>query len=524
MAQGHFKKSLNLLDLTLLGVGSMIGSGWLYAALNSAGYAGPLSWISWILAAIVIILIGLVYAELAAALPRAGGFIRYPDYSHGSVVGFMIGFAAFLAYTSVTGVEVEAVRQYALYWWPALGHADGSPTALGFAVQIGLLVLFFLLNYWSVNIFGKFNTVLTLFKFIVPVLTIIILFSVFDRRNLSVPATAPGGIHGVFGAISGAGVVFSLLGFRQAVDFASEARRPQRDVPLAIIYSVLLSLAVYLLLQFAFLGSVPFDVLTRHGWSGLKADHVLNSPYADLARILGLAWLLNLILVDAVISPAGTGNIFLSGAARVLFAWARNGHLFSIFQKVDPRTGVPRAALWLALILSIAWTLPSQFQVWSGLISAVTSAFVLTYMVGPISAGSFRCSAPDLPRPFYLKGLALIGPLAFIAATFIAFWSGWDVNKLLITLILLAFLIYLALVRKSGHFAEDLRAAWWLIVYYLALGGLSYLGTYGGTGAIPAPLDSVLLVVMALTTYYWGVRSGLSTPRITDEEDEARAF
>lgn len=524
MAQGHFKKSLNLLDLTLLGVGSMIGSGWLYAALNSAAYAGPLSWISWILAAVVIILIGLVYSELGAAIPRAGGFIRYPDYSHGSVVGFMIGFAAFLAYTSVTGVEVEAVRQYALYWWPALGHADGSPTVLGFAVQIALLVLFFLLNYWSVNVFGKFNTLLTLFKFVVPLLAIITLFTFFDPHNLSVPATAPGGVHGVFSAISGAGIVFSLLGFRQAVDFASEAKRPQRDVPLAIIYSVILSLAIYLLLQFAFLGSVPFHVLSTHGWSGLKGDHILTSPYADLAKMLGLAWLLNLILVDAVISPAGTGNIFLSGAARVLFAWARNGHLFNIFQKVDPRTGVPRAALWLALILSIAWTLPSQFQVWSGLISAVTSAFVLTYMVGSVSAAAFRRTAPDLPRPFRLKGLAVIGPLAFIAATFIAYWSGWSVNKLLVSLILLAWVGYLLFVRKSGRFGEDLRAGWWLVIYYVCLGLLSWLGTYGGRGLIPAPWDSILLVLMALVTYYWGVNSALETPRITEEHSEGQRF
>ncbi len=520
MAQGSFRKSLSLLDLTLLGVGSMIGSGWLYAARDSAAIAGPHAWMSWLLGSVVIILIGLVYAELSAALPRAGGFVRYPDYSHGSLVGFMIGFAALLAYTSVTAVEVEAVRQYAHYWWPELGHADGSPTLLGFAVQIALLVLFFLINYWSVNVFGKFNSLLTLFKFVVPLLVVVCLLTFFDTRNLSV-AASPGGAHGVFQAVAGAGVVFSLLGFRQAVDFASEAKHPQRDVPLAIIYSVLISLVVYLLLQFAFVGAVPHQMLADHGWGGLATGDLLKSPYADLAKILGLAWLLNIVLLDAAISPAGTGNIFLSGAARVLFAWARNGHLFNIFQRLDPRTGVPRGALWLSLALSIAWTLPDQFQMWSGLVKAVTSAFVLTYMVGPVSAGTFRFSAADLPRPFRLRGLSVIGPLAFIAATFIAYWCGWQVNQLLLVLILAAGVVYLLVARGKGTLAEDLRAGWWLIAYYIALGVLSWLGTYGGLGVIPAPLDSILVIAMALVAYHWGVRSGLPRARITDEETEA---
>ncbi len=520
MSQGKFKRKLSLLDLTLLGVGSIIGSGWLYAAMAGAAYAGPLAWISWVLGAVAIIFIGLVYAELGSALPRAGGFVRYPDYSHGSIVGFMIGFASLLAYSSVVAVEVEAVRGYAQTWWTSLGTSSGTPTALGFILQIALLVVFFLLNYWSVNIFGKVNTVITIFKFIVPTIIIVVLLSFFHPGNFSVMTADPGGLHGTFKAVASAGIVFAFLGFRQAIDFAGEAKNPQRDVPLAIILSVVIGLIVYLLLQISFIGAIPPEQLAKGGWAALK----FNSPFADIALLLGMSWLTNLVLFDAVISPAGTGNIFLSGTARVLFAWAKNGYFFKVFQKVDPKTGLPRAALWLTLILAILWTLPSQFQVWGGLISAVTSAFVLTYMAGPISVGAFRKTAPDLKRPFKLKGMSIVSPLAFISASLVAYWSGWSVNILLVGLTVVSLILYFGIFvntdrRFKDNMREDFRSAIWIFIYYIVLIFFSYFGTYGGKGIIKGPWDTILLAICALVVYYIGVNTGLKKPRITDDEE-----
>ncbi|WP_369789102.1 APC family permease [Rouxiella sp. WC2420] len=518
MTQGTLKKKLGLVDLTLLGVGSMIGSGWLYAALTSSGYAGGLTGWAWLLGAVMVLLIGLVFAELAAAIPRAGGFVRYPQYTHGNVVGFVIGVSSLLAYTSTAGVEVEAVRQYAMYWWPALGNTDSSPTTLGFIMQILLLVGFFLLNYWSVKFFGRINTIITTFKFIVPVMVIITLFGYYHGANLEVPGTNPGGAHGVFSSLTGAGIVFAYLGFRQAVDFASEAKNPQRNIPIAIVLAIAISFVVYILLQFAFMGAVPTDLLSTHGWVGLKS--VFQSPYADLARSLGITWLINLILIDAVISPAGTGNIYLAGASRVLFAWAKNGHLFNIFAKVDPKSGVPRGALWLSLVLAIAWTLPSEFQVWGGLIGAVTSATVFTYLPGPVNAGVLRARLPGLKRPFKLPVFGLISPLAFIASSLLIYWSGWSVNILLIPILLIAWVAYVVFGKKDENFGRDVKSSIWLLVYYLIVLVLSYLGTYGGINAISSPMDMVLLIIVTLVCYYWGVASGHETLVIPHDEDE----
>ncbi|MFM2484621.1 APC family permease [Celerinatantimonas yamalensis] len=518
MAGGVLKQKLGLLDLTLLGIGSMIGSGWLYAALNSAGFAGPLSGYAWALGAVIILLIGLVFAELSASIPRAGGFVRYPNFTHGNLVGFVIGVSALLSYTSTAGVEVEAVRQYALFWWPALGHSDGSPTDLGFIMQIVLLVFFFLLNYWSVNFFGRINTLVTGIKFIVPIIAIITFFGFYKGANMSIPSTHPGGVHGIFSSLTGAGIVFAYLGFRQAVDFASEAKNPQRNVPLAIIFALIASFAIYILLQFAFMGAVPTTLLKTHGWHGLEG--VFQSPYADLARSLGLTWLINLILIDAVISPAGTGNIYLAGASRALFAWAKNGHLFKIFGQVDEKSGVPRGALWLSLILAIAWTLPSEFQVWGGLIAAVTSATVFTYMPGPVSAAVFRLRRPDLKRPFKLPAFVLISPLAFIASTLLIYWSGWSVNQLLVPIFVAAWVGYALFGLKEQGLADEIKRSAWLLAYYVGLYVISYLGTYGGIKALGSTTAMVAIVLLALITYFWGIVSAYERPEIPVEADE----
>lgn len=526
--QGKFKKKLSLLDLTFLGCGSIIGSGWLYGAMNGAILAGPNAWISWVIGAVIFIFIGLVYAELGSALPRTGGFLRYPDYSHGSMVGYLMGFASMLAYTSVIAVEVEAVRQYATLWWPGLQNAAGNgPSIIGFIIQAALILIFFLINYWSVNIFGKANTFLTFFKFIVPILIIIILFFNMDPGNFSVHGAEPGGIHGIFKAVVAAGIAFAFLGFRQAIDFAGEARNPQKDVPRAIIYSIALCLGLYLLLQFAFIGAVPADMLTN-GWASVNFD----SPWAQLAKTMGIVWLANLVLIDSAISPAATGNIFLSGTARVMFAWAKNGYFYSIFRKVDPKTGLPRGALWLALIMGIAWTLPSQFQVWSGLITAVTSAFVLTYMIGPISAASFRKTLPDLKRPFRLKGMGVIAPLAFIGASLLVFWSGWSVLELLVILTVASLVLYFAFADNDEflrkHLKEDFMATIWLFVYYIFMLIISYIGSFGPADAdgakihqlISGPWDSVIVALGSLVFFYWGVASALKESRVSDDEEE----
>lgn len=125
----------------------IIGSGWMFAAGLVASIAGPAGWISWVIGGIALLLLGLVYSELGAAVPRAGGLVRYLLYSYDPLVGFLVSFITVIAFSSIVAIEVLAVRQYATSGWPALSQPGGElPTVLGWFVQLALLVVFFLLN------------------------------------------------------------------------------------------------------------------------------------------------------------------------------------------------------------------------------------------------------------------------------------------------------------------------------------------------------------------------------------------
>lgn len=523
--KGHLKRSLNLLDLTFLGLGAIIGSGWLFGALNGAMQAGPSAWIAWIIGAVAVLLIGLVYAELGGALPRAGGIIRYPDYSHGPLVGYLMGFAALIAYSSVAGIEAEAMRGYAQSWWPALGNSTGGITFLGWFIQLVLLAIFFFLNYWSVNIFGKINSIVTAFKFIVPVIVLIILLTHMHVSNFSSHGFAPHGFTGIESAVSTAGIVFAFLGFRQAVDFAGEAKNPQRNVPLAIILAITIGALLYILLQIAFVGAIPGSDLANGWGKGLKVT--FEAPYADLATALGMAWLATLTKIDAVISPSGTGNIYLSSTTRVIYAWARTKTFFPLFKKINAKSGVPRVALVLTFLLSVFWTLP--FPTWGALVGVISSATVMTYIIGPISASSLRRTAPELKRPFRLGGLGVIAPIAFIVASLIIYWSGWKIDSWLIGLQLLAWVVYLIIQGKMPQdkysIGQQVKASIWLVVYYAAMLLVSLLGSssFGGKNVLATPVDQIVVIIVALVCYYWGRGSAVQSPQYYPEEDEVDA-
>src|SRR6185312_1052679 len=308
---GKFHRQLSLTDLTFIGLGAIFGSGWLFAASHVSAIAGPAGILSWLIGGAAVLLLGLVYCELGAALPRAGGVVRYPEYSHGRLLGSLMGLIA---------IETVACRQYAAAWFPALNRdASGAPTLLGWLVQLALLTLFFALNYFSVKTFARANNLVSIFKFLVPLLVIVVLLSHFQPQNMSLHGFAPYGFSGVEGAVSAGGVIFAYLGLTPIISVASEVRDPQRTIPIALILSVLLSTANYLLLQVAFLGSIPTHMLAQ-GWGGIGA--MFSLPYHDIAITLGIGWLAALVVCDAAISPSGTGNIYMNATPRVVYGWA----------------------------------------------------------------------------------------------------------------------------------------------------------------------------------------------------------
>ncbi|MDA8346039.1 MAG: APC family permease [Thermaerobacter sp.] len=515
-AGGRLRHELSYLDLTMASLGGIIGSGWLYGAWKGGFLAGPASTLSWVIGGIAVLLIGLVYAELGGALPEAGGIVRYPQYSHGTFVSYMMGWGALIAYASVPPIEAEAAVQFMSHYIPAL-YSASSLTALGIWVSVLFMILFFLINYFGVGIFGKTNTVWTLIKLGVPLLAIVVLFfsGHFNSANFSsYGGFTPSGSSAVLAAVPLGGIIFAYLGFRQALDLAGEAKNPQRDVPRAVLTAIIIGVVLYVLLQTVWVGTMPASKLV-HGWAGTQA--LFTAPFTDLAAVLGFGWLAALLLADAVWSPSGTGNVYLASTSRVMYAMSKNRYFPRIFLWVHPKSGVPVWALFGTFVIGLVFLLP--FPSWSALVGIVSSATVFTYIIGPVSIAVLRRTMPDMKRPFYLKGMSVIGPAAFVIASLIIYWSGWATDSLVLLVILFGVVLY---AYGTSTFADDttiyagryLKAGVWLVVYLVVMLALTYIGS-SNFGAphqlIPYPLDLVVVVIISLIFYYWAVASGIPT-------------
>jgi amino acid transporter len=528
--ESAIRRDVGAVALMFTGLGSIIGSGWLFGAWRAAQLAGPGAIYAWIIGAVVILFVALTYAEQGAMFPESGGSVRYGHYSHGSLVGFVAGWAAWIAIVSVIPVEAEASVQYMSSWPWEWAHAlyvhaangQGELTFGGLSIAAVLVVAYFLVNFWSVKVFADTNSAITFFKLIVPAATAIALMSTgFHWENFHV------GVHGgehvgnvaaILTAVATSGIVFSYNGFQSPVNLAGEAHNPGRSVPFAIFGSIALSTVVYLLLQIAFLGAVAPDHL-HEGWAALE----YSSPFAQLALALNLNWLAILLYTDAFISPSGTGSTYTATTARMIYAMEVSGTIPKVFGHVDPRCGIPRPAMWFNLAVSFIFLF--FFRGWGKLAAVISVATIITYLVVPISVMVLRRTAPDLHRPLRVWGLPVLAPLAFVLATLMLFWARWPHTGQIMLLLILPMPVYLYYQARAdwADFARQLRGAWWLFAYLVAITALSWAGSkeFEGHDYIGYGWDQACVAATALIFYTWGVRSGWRTPSIAALEAAA---
>ncbi len=492
----RLKRDIGIVGLLFAAVGSIIGSGWLFGALNAAKIAGPASVIAWGLGGIMIILIGLCYAELGTMFPVSGGVVRFPHYAFGSFASYTLGWITWLAVASTTSIEVEAALQYATNYVPWLQHLqNGVPvlTVAGFFVAAGLLGLFSLINVIGIRWFARLNNALVWWKLIIITIVIVAFLvtafhgSNFHSGNLDTAhggGFMPFGWSGVFSSIATAGIVFSYLGFRQGVELAGESHNPQRNVPIAIIGSVLITAVIYVALQVAFIGGLPTDALVN-GWAhigqsfkgGLGNIAATYGPLAAVATAMGLTWLAVLLYIDAFISPADTGLIYTTVTTRIAYAMGRNGNAPKSLAKVSDR-GVPWVSLIVTFVAGIIFFLP--FPGWQQLVGFVTSATVLSFGSGPLALLAMRRQLPRQDRPFRLPMVHVIAFLAFISANLIVYWSGWNIVWKLMIAVLIGYVILVVHELRYGKHTPrlELRSGLWVVLWLAGLSVISWLGSY----------------------------------------------
>lgn len=259
------KREVGFVGLLWASEGSIIGSGWLFGALSAATIAGPSAIIAWVIASLIIIVIALVHAELGGLFPVSGGTSRFPHYSFGSFAGATFGWFSYMQAAAVAPIEAVACVQYlssynAFNSWYQNGVLHGP----GIVAAIVLMALFTVVNLFGIAWLARVNNGITWWKVALPVLTIFVFLFEFHGSNFS-----HGGffVHGsavksIMIAIPAGGIIFALLGFEQAVQLGGESANPKKDLPRAVIYSILLGAAIYIGVQIVFIGAMDPKLLT----------------------------------------------------------------------------------------------------------------------------------------------------------------------------------------------------------------------------------------------------------------------
>src|ERR1700744_5928851 len=193
------KREIGLIGATWASETSIIGSGWLFGALFAAQAVGGAAILDWIIAGVVVVILALVYCELGAMYPVAGGTGRFPHFAFGGAAGYGFGFFAYLQAVTIAPIECFAFMQYASHFWPSIYDAKTSNVT-----GVGLVLLF-----------------------------------KFHGGNFTAGGSfMPGGPKALFAALPAAGIVFAYSGFEQADQLAGEVKDPQRNLPRAIILAV----------------------------------------------------------------------------------------------------------------------------------------------------------------------------------------------------------------------------------------------------------------------------------------------
>ncbi len=355
--------------------------------------AGPAVVLSFVLAAVTALFSALSYAELAGTIPVAGSSYSYAYATLGELVAWVCGWCLLLEYAvSVSAVSVGWGSYLNAFFDAAFGFtvpaALSSPPGEGGivnvpAVAVVVLAAFLLLRGASES--ATANTVMVFLKIGVLLFFCAVAFTAFRSRNLA--PFAPMGWAGLSAA--GSRVFFSYIGFDAASTAGEEARNPRRDLPMAIVVSLVVVTAVYVLVALAAVGAMH--------WT----EFDISGSEASLARVLdeatGRTWPSVVLSMGAVIAISSVVLTVMYGQTRILFAMSRDGLIPRVFQKVGPRRRVPVAnTVIVALFISVlAAVIPL-----GRLVDATSIGTLFAFALVGVGVIVLRRTRPDLPRGF----------------------------------------------------------------------------------------------------------------------------
>ncbi len=408
-------KTLGAFSITAMGIGAIIGAGiFVLTGTAAAQYAGPAIMLSFVLGGIVCSFVGLCYSELAAMLPVSGSTYTYTYATLGEIFAWIIGWDLILEYAmgaatvavGWSGYIVSILRNLGITVPPTLAAASGTLVHLAdgstASAIVNLPAALIVLALTALLVFGtketaRLNNVMVVIKLVVVVA--FIGFGAFYVKTANwhpfIPdSTGAFGHYGMSGILRGSAVVFfAFIGFDAVSTAAQEARDPQRDMPIGILGSLVVSTVLYILVAAVLTGLVPYA----------KLD--VADPVAKGVDVIGIAWLSILIKLGALAGLTTVILVSLYGQSRIFFTMSQDGLMPKLFASVHPtlRTPFLSQSLIGLVVAAVAAVVPIEVL---GELVSIGTLFAFTLVCGAVIY--LRRSDAGAFRPFRVPGVPVV--------------------------------------------------------------------------------------------------------------------
>ncbi|HZZ29777.1 MAG TPA: APC family permease [Pirellulales bacterium] len=430
--QPHFQRTLGLWPAVAVNMTQMCGIGpFITIPLVVAAMGGAQAILAWVLGAVIVLADGLVWAELGAAMPGAGGTYLYLreafQYRTGRLMPFLFIWTAILAIPLIMSTGVIGLLKYIAYYGPVLVHSNAianadvdsswsliALTPTGIVAAFGIVLIVVIALYRKNSSVEKLAIALWIVMFVSIAGVMAASFSHFDvRQAFHFPPGAFRMDRAFFLGLGAALVlsVYDYLGYNTTAYMGSELRDPGRVIPRSITYSILGMMVIYLVMNIGILGALPVDQIKN---SDFFASIVIEQNWGKLAAKI----LTGLIVVTALASIF-TG---LLGGSRVPFNAARDKLFLPVFGRLHPRLNIPHVAI---LVMGLITALGSLFKL-DAVINMLTAVTVLVQGIAQIAALSvLRYRQPELKRPYRMFCYPLPSIIALVGWIYIYVAAGW---------------------------------------------------------------------------------------------------
>lgn len=465
-------RDLGLFTITMIGIGGMIGAGIFVLTGIAAGVAGPALVLVFLLNGIVTSFTALAYAELGSAFPEAGGGYLWVKEGLGGANGYLAGWMSWFAHAAAGSLYSLGFGRFAAELWVEYAHLPTfglTVNHLTMAFMTMIIILFTYINYRGASETGTVGNIVTMTKIII--LGFFVLFGMIAMFRSGVwveKFTTDFMPHGWMGIFSAMGLTFiAFEGYEIIAQSGEEAIDPKRNVPRAIILSIVIAVGIYLLVSITALGATtPPPGMTVWDYLGQQKEIAI----VDVAQQTfpgGIGGIV--LLLSGLVSTMSALNATTYSSSRVSFAMARDHNLPPFMSIIDPKTHTPRWAVLIsgALILLMAWALPIE-----GVASAADIMFLVLFLQVNFTVMALRKKMPDLERGFKIPWMPTIPLLA-------VFFNG-----------LLALNLF--------HFSP---IAWYFAIGWVLLGLLLYYAHFSKVEELEKPKEILQEEVLVSKNY-----------------------